>query len=212
MSSQSNNVANYGWKNPEGPQSCSYLIPEILKISQSLKIHRIADLGCGNGTLCGRLKAAGFDVVGIEYDKEGHELAKKNVPAVSFYNFGVQDDPADLMKSEAPFDAVISTEVIEHLYSPHLLPIYAKSILKRDGFLIVSTPYHGYLKNLALAIFNHWDTHHTPLWHGGHIKFWSRKTLSQLLTENGFRVIGFRGVGRTWFLWKSMVLIAQRTP
>jgi len=75
--------------------------------------------------------------------------------------------------------------------------------------LVISTPYHGYIKNLALSVFDKWDSHHTPLWHGGHIKFWSRKTLTQLLEDNGFKVIGFSGVGRIPYLWKSMILIAK---
>lgn len=78
-----------------------------------------------------------------------------------------------------------------------------------SGYLVISTPYHGYLKNLALSIFNKWDDHHTPLWHGGHIKFWSRIMLTQLLEENGFQVIAFHGVGRLPWLWKSMILVAK---
>lgn len=75
---------------------------------------------------------------------------------------------------------------------------------------MITTPYHGYLKNLVLTTLNKWDAHHMPLWHGGHIKFWSRRTLAMLLAENGFRVIGFSGVGRVPYLWKSMVLLAQK--
>jgi 2-polyprenyl-6-hydroxyphenyl methylase/3-demethylubiquinone-9 3-methyltransferase len=83
-------------------------------------------------------------------------------------------------------------------------------VLKPGGLLIISTPYHGYLKNLALSIFGKWDDHHTALWDGGHIKFWSRSTLTQLLEAGGFDVIDFRGVGRLPWLWKSMVLIARK--
>jgi len=43
---------------------------------------------------------------------------------------------------------------------------------------------------------------------GGHIKFWSRKTITQLLSENGFEVTEFSGVGRFPYLWKSMVIVA----
>ena len=74
----------------------------------------------------------------------------------------------------------------------------------------MTTPYHGYLKNLALSIFGMWDYHHTALWHGGHIKFWSRATLTKLLNENGFDVIEFHGVGRVAYLWKSMLLVARK--
>lgn len=105
---------------------------------------------------------------------------------------------------------MVSTEVVEHLYRPRRLPEVARFFLKDRGALVVSTPYHGYLKNLALAVSGHWDSHHTALWEGGHIKFWSRATLTQLLQDGGFEVTGFAGAGRMPFLWKSMVLLAEK--
>jgi 2-polyprenyl-6-hydroxyphenyl methylase/3-demethylubiquinone-9 3-methyltransferase len=109
------------------------------------------------------------------------------------------------------FDAAVSTEVIEHLYAPHLLPRFAHALVRPGGHLVLTTPYHGYWKNLALSLFDKWDHHHTALWHGGHIKFFSRRTLTRLLTENGWQVRRFRGIGRLPGLWKSMLLVAQRT-
>ena len=106
------------------------------------------------------------------------------------------------------FKTIISTEVIEHLYDPKKYIRFCKSILEKSGggHLIISTPYHGYLKNLALAIFNGWDKHFTVMWDGGHIKFWSFKTICKLLTENDFKIVEFKGCGRLPYLWKSMVI------
>jgi 2-polyprenyl-3-methyl-5-hydroxy-6-metoxy-1,4-benzoquinol methylase len=205
-----NIVQDYGWNTAEGPKSCNYITPRILAVLKQLKVHRVLDLGAGNGALCGHLGANGYDVVGVEYDAGGVMVAKKAYPTIPFYRFGVQDDPAALLKDERSFEAVISTEVIEHLFSPHLLPQFAAVMLDKGGYLILTTPYHGYLKNLVLALLNGWDKHLTPLWHGGHIKFWSRKTLTRLLSENGFQVVGFSGVGRMPYLWKSMVLVARK--
>jgi hypothetical protein len=73
--------------------------------------------------------------------------------------------------------------VIEQLVRPFSLPRFAKQLLRPGGHLIISTSYHGYLKNLILALTNRWDAHLNPFWDGGHIKFWSCKTLSQLLNE-----------------------------
>ena len=53
------------------------------------------------------------------------------------------------------------------------------------------------------------DHHYTALWDGGHIKFWSRETLTKLLEEFGFRVTDFRGAGRLPYLWKSMLVRAN---
>lgn len=66
-------------------------------------------------------------------------------------------------------------------------------ILPKDGMLILTTPYHGYFKNIVSALLGRMDSRHGALWGGGHIKFWSRKTLLQLLERNGFRVAHFEG-------------------
>ena len=208
-----NIVDNYGWGSAEGPDSCNYISPTILEMLNQLRVGRVLDLGAGNGKLCSQIASAGHYVAGVEYDKSGVEIARKSYPDIKFYQFGVQDDPALLLEHEQEaFDAVVSTEVIEHLFSPHLLPRYAYGLLKDNGYLVITTPYHGYLKNLALSIFDKWDFHHTPLWHGGHIKFWSRATLARLLNDNGFDVVDFRGVGRMPFLWKSMILVSKKRP
>jgi len=182
----------------------------VLRILSGLKASRVCDLGAGNGALVGELCKAGFYAAGVEYDKQGVEIAQKTLPGVNFYNLGVQDDADIVVAAEGElFDAVVSTEVVEHLFSPHLLPIFARRLLRGGGYLVISTPYHGYLKNLALSVFNKWDIHHTPLWHGGHIKFWSRATLTELLEQYGFKVVEFHGVGRLPWLWKSMILVAK---
>jgi 2-polyprenyl-3-methyl-5-hydroxy-6-metoxy-1,4-benzoquinol methylase len=200
----------YGWNSAQASCSDGYVFPKVVGILSRLGVKRVLDVGAGTGQLCVKLAHLGYDAVGAEYDKEGVEIARSAYPALRFYQFGVQDNPAELLRHEQPFDAVISTEVVEHLFSPHLLPLYAGAVLKPGGHLIVTTPYHGYLKNLALSLADKWDHHHTALWHGGHIKFWSRATLTQLLSENGFRVVDFFGIGRVPYLWRSMGLLAEK--
>ena len=202
--------APYGWTSGTAPHSCHYIAPIVLARITKLGVIRVLDVGCGNGAFCRILKDAGFDVTGVEYDEAGVRIATQEHPDIRFFCCGVQDDPADLLaQSGGRFDAVVSTEVVEHLFTPQMLPQFARRVLKPGGWLLVSTPYHGYLKNLLLAIAGRWDAHHSPLWHGGHIKFWSRATIGTLLTREGFDVVKFVGVGRLPFLWKSMLLIAR---
>jgi 2-polyprenyl-6-hydroxyphenyl methylase/3-demethylubiquinone-9 3-methyltransferase len=54
------------------------------------------------------------------------------------------------------------------------------------------------------------DKHFTALWDHGHIKFWSMKTLSQLLEEAGFVDVRFVRVGRVPALAKSMIAVARK--
>jgi hypothetical protein len=79
----------------------------------------------------------------------------------------------------------------------------------KNGTLILSTPYHGYLKDVALAVSGRFDRHCDPLWDGGHIKFWSKATLGRLLTETGFEVEQWGGAGRLPRFWKSMIVVAR---
>jgi len=208
--SDKNKVNSYGWASPGQPHTAAYITPKILEILEELNVTRVVDLGAGNGVLCGKMQQAGYDVVGVEYDSKGASLASENYPGVPIYNLDITDTSPRLLDHEAMFDAAVSTEVVEHLFSPHQFVAYANAVIKPGGHLIISTPYHGYLKNLALSLAGKWDDHHTALWHGGYIKFWSRKTLSKLLEENGFSVVKFYGVGRIRFLWKSMIMVAVK--
>lgn len=209
-----NNKKYFWWSSPDAPESCNYIIPVILEILDqvSTRQSRILDIGSGNGFLCSQLSQLGYEnIMGIEPDQRGFEISKINYPHIKFHNLGADAEPSDLIDSnKGLFDIVISTEVIEHVYSPAQIPALAAKVLQVDGYLIISTPYHGYVKNLALAIANKWDFHHHPLVDGGHIKFWSINTLSRLLQTNGFEVIAFHGVGRFPFLWKSMILVSRK--
>lgn len=102
-------------------------------------------------------------------------------------------------------------EVIEHLYSPRTFAAFIRSILEANGGgrFILTTPYHGYLKNLSIALAGKADRHYSALWEGGHIKFWSRRTLAILLREAGFRNMAFTGAGRIPYLWRHMVFSAE---
>jgi len=147
-------------------------------------------------------------VIGCDPSEEAIAWARRVHPHIAFHLLGAYDEPAAL--GGAGFDAVVSTEVIEHLFLPRSLPRFAYRVLRGNGYLVLSTPYHGYLKNLALSVIGKWDGHFSPLWDGGHIKFWSQATLAQLLSEEGFTVTEFIGRGRLPYLWKSMILICQK--
>lgn len=209
---EAESIPEYGWYNTESEYLTTYLAQPIFQIVERLKPQKILDLGCGNGKLCSLLaEKTDADIVGMDPDRSGIEIAQNAYPDIRFHDFGVGDDPSALVDIVGnDFDLVVSTEVVEHLYSPQHLPQYAYQLLKENGKLIVTTPYHGYLKNLALAVTGKMGKHHAPLWEGGHIKFWDRKSLEQLMQENGFTPISFQGVGRLPYLWMSMIVTFQK--
>ena len=198
----------------QGSAACcahAYLLAPVKQLVQSLgKNGTVLDLGCGNGSLSHELSKLGFKVHGIDLSEAGILIAREAFPQVQFLLGDVEKDlSADLFQAES-FDVVVSTEVVEHLYHPRCLIQNAFRLLKPSGHFIISTPYHGYVKNVVLALSGKMDNHFTALWDGGHIKFWSRKTLSGLLTGEGFRDLRFVGTGRVPYVWKSMILSARK--
>ncbi len=185
----------------------AYLWPPVLRQLAALPAgSRVLDAGCGNGYFAKHLREQGYDVVGTDLEESGVANARKLCPQVRFEVASVYDD---LAARFGKFDAVVALEVIEHLYDPRVFVGRVRECLRPGGRFILSTPYHGYLKNLAIALSGKFDAHMTPLWDGGHIKFWSRRTLTTLLEEKGFRVEAFVGAGRLPYLWKSMILTAR---
>lgn len=200
-------VDNYGWTGVAALPSAGFLIEPVVAELTRLGAKRVIDMGCGNGAMSHLLQSRGFEVTGCDADAAGVALARKTDSGARFVQASFFDSP-DVI-GELGFDAAISTEVIEHLFQPRTLPHFAAKVLKPGGRLIISTPYHGYLKNLVIAALGKWDWHHTVLTDGGHIKFWSRATLTYLLEECGFSVERFQGAGRCPYLWKSMILTAR---
>ncbi len=206
------NYKEYGWQDESFTHAHNYLIPSILEVLEGTE-GPILDVGCGNGAVANFLIEKGFDAYGTDLSKKGIEVANK-INKGRFYLQDVEKDEIPDKLKEIPFKTIISTEVIEHLYDPRSYIKFCKQVLESNGCgkLIISTPYHGYLKNLALALTGKMDQHFTVLWDGGHIKFWSYQTLKTVLEEFSFDVIKFKGSGRIPYLWKSMIVVAEYKP
>jgi 2-polyprenyl-3-methyl-5-hydroxy-6-metoxy-1,4-benzoquinol methylase len=198
---------DYGYTSSAVGWAHGYLLPALLTLLGSPR-GAILDLGCGNGAIANALLLRGYDVYGVDSSATGITIANVTAPG-RFHVMDIASGQLPPALSCKTLDTVISTEVIEHLYDPRALLRLAHAILPPNGHLLLSTPYHGYLKNIALAMTGKLDQHFTALWDGGHIKFFSRSTLEQLLRELGFDVEAFMGAGRVPLLWKSMLVKAR---
>lgn len=195
------------WADEGIPEAHAYLMPPTIKALHDAKSRVILDLGCGNGACTNALAEAGFWPVGCDSSESGLAVAKQTYPIIRFF---AQDIAAELPQSHrGVYDAVVSLEVVEHLMQPRQLVDRAMEALRPGGIFLLSTPYHGYLKNLALALTNSFDTHWHPLRDFGHVKFFSKSTLCLLLNESGLRVNKTLRVGRVPVLACSLLAIAR---
>lgn len=205
-------ISGYAYEDGDLNPSHEYLVPSLMEILGSLHLpqdrNHIFELGCGNGAVAEVLTRHGYQLNGVDVSVQGVEQAQRRYPHLSLQLGSAYDRLAD---TYGRFPVVISLEVVEHLYDPRAFARTLFDLVEPSGTAIVSTPYHGYWKNLAMALTGRLDHHFTALWDHGHIKFWSMATLRQLLQEAGFHSITFRRVGRMPALAKSMIAIATKS-
>ena len=204
-------ISGYRYASAELNQSHDWLLPSVLGVLDGLDIPgggcRLFELGCGNGSVARVLTARGWDVTGVDPSVEGIAQARAADPALKIATGSAYDD---LAAQYGHFPVVLSLEVVEHVYAPRHYARTLFELLEPGGTAILSTPYHGYWKNLALALSGRMDAHFTALWDHGHIKFWSIRTLGELLREAGFVDLRFERVGRVPALAKALIAIAHK--
>ncbi len=198
---------DYGYGDAFLEHSHAYLLPRLAQTLDQVNPQRVFEVGCGNGAVANWLSQRGIEVTGIDISPSGIEQANLAYPHVQL-SVGTAYD--DLAARHGTFPLVMSLEVVEHLYFPRKFAATVFGLLEPGGTAVISTPYHGYWKNLALAVTGKYDFHFTALWDGGHIKFWSIATLTTLLAEAGFEQIRFYRIGRIPPLAKSMIAVARR--
>jgi 2-polyprenyl-6-hydroxyphenyl methylase/3-demethylubiquinone-9 3-methyltransferase len=165
---------------------------------------RVLDFGCGNGILTSWLASKGFNAVGVDLSASGVEIAKEAYPSIRFST----DVSAENIARMGPFELAVCIEVIAHCYDPSTEMKKIFDNLKPGGMLIMATPYHGYLKNLVIAVTGRLDHHLTTLSPEGHVHFFSIATIREFLRKIGFEEIAVYRVGRISVIAKSMIVTA----
>lgn len=112
----------------------------VLRAAQPLDRRRVLDLGCGDGALSYLLARQGARVTGLDVTIAGLVLARgelgrhgTRVPLVLGSGYA-------LPFSEESFDAVVCSDVIEHVRSPGTLLHEMRRVLAPGGRVILTTP------------------------------------------------------------------------
>lgn len=169
----------------------------------------VLDLGCGNGWFTGALDSCGFDVTGLDSNEVILRHARQHHPTLNLRQMDVLDplDPSLTMR----FDAVVAIDLLDHVQRPRRMVETALAALKPGGLLVITLPFHGYLKNLVLALGGRFDSRWDPLLDHGRTKYFSRATVTALLSEFDLCHLHFETVGRIPSFARSM-LISAKTP
>src|SRR3990167_2670452 len=100
----------------------------------------ILDVGCGTGYGCSLLSHKA-EVLGVDNDREAIDYAKKHYGKNAKYVLG----NAEKLKFKSQFDIICAFEIVEHLSNPSTLLKLIKTLLKKRGVFILSTPNKNYV-------------------------------------------------------------------
>jgi ubiquinone/menaquinone biosynthesis C-methylase UbiE len=165
---------------------------------------RVLDLGCGDGRYAAKLAAAGCAVTGIDPSHEALERAKGAHPELEL---AAPRDDGTLPLDDSSFEAVVCINVLEHVADTQLLLSEARRVLTPGGRLVVAVPWHGRLKNVAIAI-SSFERHYNPL--QPVLRFYTSRSLRTLLKELGFEQVRLKGSGGLPFARETLLAEAKR--
>lgn len=214
------NSIDYTWKDDkyETP-AINKDLKRILKKIKGLENLSYLDVGCGNGSITKKISNFFKNTTGIDLSYAGIEQAKKaNTKEIDFLHLSLEG----MIEKKKKFNFVSAIEVIEHQYDPYLFVEQLSKVTEDNGFVLISTPYHGYFKNLLISILGKMDRHFTVLWRHGHIKFFSIKTLKELILGESsiykknnpkfnFEIVKIYFSGRFFPLSHSMIFLLKKT-
>lgn len=156
---------------------------------------RVLDLGTGSGALGTFLsEQRGCTVDGLTISAEEAALAGPGYRRVEVADLESADWPERFGGER--YDYVICADVLEHLREPERVLAACQRLLAPGGQLLVSVPNAAYSGLVAELL--HGDFRYRPegLLDRTHLRFFTRRTITQLLADGGFDVQGVEPVER----------------
>ena len=148
---------------------------------------RVLDLGCGGGHNGALLKQAGArEVVGVELDPGAAAEARKRLDRVVECDLA-ELDPADL--GDEPFDAILASDVLEHLLDAEGVLARAVTTLRPGGAVVISLPNVSNVYVFSQLLLKTWPRRGSGLFDRTHVRWFAKRDMVGLLQSAGLRVL-----------------------
>jgi SAM-dependent methyltransferase len=149
---------------------------------------RVLDVGCGAGGAIGMARARhpGWTLTGIERDPRLASLAGARCDRV------LEGDLArilpELARHGERFDAVVFADILEHLADPFAALRQGRAVAAAGARILVSVPNVGHLSLVRDLLCGRFDPVPAGLADAGHLRWFTRESLSAAIEESGWRV------------------------
>ena len=186
-----------------------FIVNELNRALSFDPSQRILEIGCGNGNVTRGIASMGYQVLGVDIDKESIREAQQNN---SLPNLEFRAEAAEDLKEYGSFDAIVCTEVLEHLDDPSVVLDYVRENL-REGGLFISTVPNGYgpreflmtkpqqflqkngmgrgLQKIKRALGYGHGTMQSSNPDLEHVQFFTKREILKLHRNSGFRLLRF---------------------
>ena len=170
----------------------------------------ILDVGAGDGSMTfhfsEKLRKDGqkHKIIASEISAEAIKSGKKKFPNLKFH----RDDWGNLSFPSNEFDTLLTLDVVEHILDVRQMFLEFNRVLKKKGYLIITTTDFNFPKQIIIALF-FWNKFFYPT--NPHIRFFNKKTLASVLNDYGFKLINHWWNGSYFRLMpKGQIAIFQK--
>jgi ubiquinone/menaquinone biosynthesis C-methylase UbiE len=191
---------------PEGAQPEDFERRRAFLLAGVRRDERVLDVGCGEGWFTSALAGAGARAVGIDVAEEPLRRARARDPELDLQ---IVAPDGSWPFEAAAFDAVWAGDAIEHVADTGTWLSEVRRVLAPGGTLLLTTPDHGPLTLLGLALApRRLDAHFDP--RSDHLRFYTRRTLRGLLEAFRFDDVVIRGAGGVPGARRTLLARARR--
>lgn len=152
---------------------------------------RVLELGASSGHVTRALAAQRCRVTAVEYDAQAATAIEG---AAETLIVGDLNDAATLAALPGDFDVCLAGDVLEHLIDPLRVLSRMAQLLAPGGRVVVSLPHVAHA-DLRLALLQgRFDYHSWGLLDRTHLRFFTLKTLRQMVKQAGLMIVDMRRV------------------
>lgn len=158
---------------------------------------KILDVGCGAGILSEAIARLGGQVTGLDVSSELITRARQHAELTSTGSFPTYiastiEEHAE--QNPNSYDAVVASEVVEHVTNKESFVKSCISALKPGGSLIMTTPNRTWAAWLGGIIFAEYILNAIPRGTHHYEKFITPTELSNMIEKNGSKVYSVNGI------------------
>ena len=168
---------------------------------------RVFEGGVSSGYFARLLVDAGLTVDGADLDADAARVAAQVCEVVLVGDLSTMD----LGKLRPPYDAFVFGDTLEHLPDPPAVLRRLRPLLRDDGVVVISIPN---IANWAIRLgllFGRFRYTERGILDRTHLRFYTRRTLTEMFRDAGFRVDELVAAVPVPFIsWRPLCQLAHR--